>query len=1159
VPPGAAAPVSAAAGAPSTHCHITDGAFSTCPDGSREWADVTPVAFPDRHAFLYADQARLKPASTRPDTFMLLYDECSRTTPLGPDEYFLVSFDTVDTDTGIEKLERYNIHIFTDGTIIWMLNGRAQTDATGHSRVREIDGQRGSAGFGTSPNCAFNHLIVEFQIELSAAGGHSYSPDPIFWGGTAPPPALPPCPPAGNTTPVTLTPVSAPLRLDSKPYQIIYGTLPLQFTSAGGPANGPCALTSNVGSLPVLLQPVEPLTGIPLAPPVQIGTSRASATVTFFPPGSFNPSSLGQCNFTPVVSQANNCFINQPAGASGRIAEWQTSGFDITAFGVTTNTGPRNFFVNLDTLNPPSDFTGLLQTTEQFIHQTLINHLDGISRLAVVQDPGADVLVTNPNGLRTGIVNGTVVTQIPGSGYLTFADRATVVIAEPLAGNYTVQTIGAVGTSFRLAIDVVDLFPNILVPGITESTFNGTIAPSGNIFPFTVPPATPRGTPQAIRPGFNANILPGNDDGSTGLVPIGFTANFFSTNYSALFINNNGNLTFDAPLAQFTPFPLTTTRRVIIAPFFADVDTRVGNVLTYGPGTVNGRRAFGATWPGVGCFSTNVSVLNFFQVLLTDRSDSAPGDFDIEFNYDSIQWETGQASGGNTICQGGASVRVGFSNGTGAPGTFFELAGSGVNGSFIDSNPVTGLIHNSHGSTQLGRYVYPVRSGTPVTARDSDGDGVPDELDNCPFVFNPRQEDTGVIGIGDACRAGRQHSTAAFLQANLDGTTSAQAVGTNLTDEPSLLDRLVRIETFRLNSGLSTSATALTTNLVNSLVGAGLVTPGDANQLASNVLARLRHPTALRLSGDTTADFDDPATLAATLVDTLSTPATAVPGASLNLSLGSLSCTATTDSAGRGACTVTPNQAAGTYPLNAAFAGTNQFLPSSASGTFSVTLEETTLAITSSNTLATGNVALQAVLREDGITAIAGRSVTFTAGGLSASAITDLNGLASATLALAPGQYSLSANFAGDAFYRPSTAAAQTLFVFQPTQFVIWGGNLPNLTDAVKVGQDYVFWGAQWATQVQAGDFQANPSFKGFAEQVDAGSATWTSRPGNSSDPPPAIANYISVIVATHAAKNGPVVSGNIAERVVLKVDDPTAYQPNPGHPGSGVMVAVVQ
>ncbi|MBM3881420.1 MAG: hypothetical protein FJ387_17125 [Verrucomicrobia bacterium] len=38
-----------------------------------------------------------------------------------------------------------------------------------------------------------------------------------------------------------------------------------------------------------------------------------------------------------------------------------------------------------------------------------------------------------------------------------------------------------------------------------------------------------------------------------------------------------------------------------------------------------------------------------------------------------------------------------------------------------------------------------------AAAHDSDSDGVPDEADNCPTVFNPDQADIDGEGIGDAC------------------------------------------------------------------------------------------------------------------------------------------------------------------------------------------------------------------------------------------------------------------------------------------------------------------------------------------------------------------------------------------------------------------------
>jgi len=217
--------------------------------------------------------------------------------------------------------------------------------------------------------------------------------------------------------------------------------------------------------------------------------------------------------------------------------------------------------------------------------------------------------------------------------------------------------------------------------------------------------------------GFYSNTLAPNDDGSTGCVSVGFDLNFFGTVFPCLFVNNNGNITFDSRLGTFTPFDLTSTGRQIVAPFFGDVDTRrAGSPVTYGEDVVNGRPAFAANWVDVDCFSSSASrgsdIRNSFQVVLTDRSDIAAQDFDIEFNYDQITWETGQASGSNSDCLGGQSARVGYSDGTGRPDTFFELPGSAVNGAFLDGGPAnTALIHNSLNSNVDGRYIFTVRSG----------------------------------------------------------------------------------------------------------------------------------------------------------------------------------------------------------------------------------------------------------------------------------------------------------------------------------------------------------------------------------------------------------------------------------------------------------------
>ena len=202
--------------------------------------------------------------------------------------------------------------------------------------------------------------------------------------------------------------------------------------------------------------------------------------------------------------------------------------------------------------------------------------------------------------------------------------------------------------------------------------------------------------------GFTSNTLPRNDDGFTGLVDIGFDANFFGTTYSQLFVNNNGNVTFDAALGTYTPFNLLSTSQVIIAPFFADVDTRNGTsaITQYGQSMIGGRNAFGVNWNGVGYYNSHADKLNFFQLVMIDRSDVGAGDFDFEFNYGSMQWETGDASGG-VGGLGGSCARVGYSNGDDQA---VELDGSAECGAFLDGG--------SNSLQDAERYLFQVRNGS---------------------------------------------------------------------------------------------------------------------------------------------------------------------------------------------------------------------------------------------------------------------------------------------------------------------------------------------------------------------------------------------------------------------------------------------------------------
>lgn len=213
--------------------------------------------------------------------------------------------------------------------------------------------------------------------------------------------------------------------------------------------------------------------------------------------------------------------------------------------------------------------------------------------------------------------------------------------------------------------------------------------------------------------GFQANTLPVGDDDPSMQTTLGFTINYFQIQFNSVYVNHNGNITFGTPFGNFTPEPINNLPVPIIAPYWADVDTRGTGTITYGRDTVNNRPAFAVTWSNVGYYDSRTDKTNTFQVVLIDRSDTGQGNFDIEMNYARIQWEAGEADfGTNGLCQTSlcTPASAGYSNGSGAAGTSFSISGSLVAGAFLDVSN-SALIRRSINSTIPGRLVFEARGG----------------------------------------------------------------------------------------------------------------------------------------------------------------------------------------------------------------------------------------------------------------------------------------------------------------------------------------------------------------------------------------------------------------------------------------------------------------
>ncbi|MCX7568024.1 hypothetical protein OS189_16905 [Sulfitobacter sp. F26169L] len=164
--------------------------------------------------------------------------------------------------------------------------------------------------------------------------------------------------------------------------------------------------------------------------------------------------------------------------------------------------------------------------------------------------------------------------------------------------------------------------------------------------------------------GFGEQAIARSDDATTRLdlrAVFEDGLNYFGRAYDGdnIYLNTNGTVTLGGRFLSYPVAGNANTARDMIAPFWADIDTRLdGEGFESGGIWVDvdaARDVVTITWDAVGVYRRRADAPNTFQLQMFDRGG---GNFDIVYRYDTIGWTIGTGEG-DVGARAGLFVREG--------------------------------------------------------------------------------------------------------------------------------------------------------------------------------------------------------------------------------------------------------------------------------------------------------------------------------------------------------------------------------------------------------------------------------------------------------------------------------------------------------------------